>query len=146
MFIGGSPGGTAGGVRTTTITILLLDVWRVLRGRESQIIFERKISRQVRDRALATVILSLAVLAAAAALMRWLEPGLPAEAVLFECVSAFSTTGLSLNLTPRLSEAGQAVLMVLMLSGRIGILLLATSLLQRPDSARVDHPRGILQI
>jgi trk system potassium uptake protein TrkH len=146
MFIGGSPGSTAGGVRTTTITILLLDVWRVLRGRESQIVFGRKISRQVRDRALATVILSLAVLATAAALMRWLEPGLPAEAVLFECVSAFATTGLSLNLTPRLSEAGQAVIIALMLTGRIGILLLATSLLQRPDATRIDHPRGILQI
>lgn len=146
MFIGGSPGGTAGGVRTTAVTILLLDVWRVLRGRESQIIFGRKISRQIRDRALATVILSLAMLTLSGALMRWLEPHLPAEAVLFECVSAFATTGLTMNLTPRLSESGQAIIIFLMLTGRIGILLLATSLLQRPDTTRIDHPRGILQI
>lgn len=146
MFIGGSPGGTAGGVRTTAVTILLLDVWRVVRGQESQVIFGRKISRQVRDRALAAVILSLATLAVAAALMRWLEPDLPAVALLFECVSAFATTGLTMNLTPQLSAPAQALIIVLMLIGRIGILLLVTSLLQRPDVRRIDHPRGVLQI
>jgi potassium uptake TrkH family protein len=146
MFIGGSPGGTAGGVRTTAVVVLLLDVWRVLRGRQSQIVFQRKISRQIRDRALATVILSLTLLAAAAGVLRWLEPNLPAAALIFECVSAFSTTGLSLGLTPSLSEAGQGVIIFLMLVGRVGILLIATSLLQRPDPLRVDHPRGTLNI
>lgn len=146
MFIGGSPGGTAGGVRTTAVAVLLLDVWRVLRGRESQVLFRRKISRQVRDRALATVLLSLGAIGAGATALRFLQPELPIGSMVFECVSAFGTVGLSLNLTPRLDPAGKTVIALLMFTGRIGILLLATSLLQRPDAGRLDYPRSTLHL
>lgn len=146
MFIGASPGGTGGGVRTTSIFILLMDVWRVIRGRKSQFIFKRKISRQVRDRALATVVLSLLVLGVSAGILRWLHPGIPPLSLFFECLSAFGTVGFSLNVTPQLDPAAKSIVMLLMFTGRIGILLLITSLIPRAPAARLDYPRGILNI
>jgi trk system potassium uptake protein len=146
MFIGASPGGTGGGVRTTSVFILLQDVWRVIRGHESQILFQRKISRQIRDRALATVILSIAILGITTGILRWLQPEIPPLSLLFECVSAFGTVGLSLNLTPQLEPASKCVIMFLMFTGRIGILLIITSLVPRAPLTHIDYPRGILNI
>ena len=146
MFIGASPGGTGGGVRTTSVFILLMDVWRVIRGRKSQFIFKRKISRQVRDRALATVVLSLLVLGVSAGILRWLHPEIPPLSLFFECLSAYGTVGFSLNVTPQLGLASKSVVMLLMFTGRIGILLLITSLIPRAPAARLDYPRGILNI
>lgn len=146
MFIGASPGGTGGGVRTTSIFILLMDVWRVIRGRKSQFLFRRKISRQVRDRALATVVLSLLVLGVSSGILRWLNPGMAPLSLFFECLSAFGTVGLSLDVTPRLDTASKFIVMLLMFTGRIGILLLVTSLVPRAPTARLDYPRGVLNI
>lgn len=146
MFIGASPGGTGGGVRTTAVFILLLDVWRVIRGHESQILFDRKISRQTRDRALAAVVLSVLTLGLAIGLLRWIQPDTDPLEVVFECISAFGTVGLSLNLTPRLDTASKWVLMFLMFTGRIGILLLITSLIPRAPLVNIDYPRGALNI
>jgi trk system potassium uptake protein len=146
MFIGASPGGTGGGVRTTSVFILLQDVWRVVRGHESQILFQRKISRQIRDRALATVILSITILGLSTGILRWLQPDVAPMVILFECVSAFGTVGLSLNFTPQLEPASKCVIMFLMFTGRIGILLIMTSLIPRAPSTPIDYPRGILNV
>jgi trk system potassium uptake protein len=146
MFIGGSPGGTAGGVRTTAITIILLDVWRVLRGRASQVLFRRKISRQIRDRAVATLFLALLAIGLGVTLVRIVQPGLPTAGVIFECISALGTVGLSLNLTPSLNPAAKWVIMALMFTGRIGVLLFLTSLFQNDEQERIQYPRGVINI
>lgn len=144
MFIGGSPGGTAGGIKTTTVALLLLAVSAALRGQSEVTLFEKRIvpSSVYRAAAVATVGV-LSVMAVVLALM--LTQPLPPQVAMFEAVSALGTVGLSTGGTALLDGIGKAIVSGAMFTGRVGPLTLflllgerhARSLWRFPD-AQVD--------
>ncbi|MDA5386872.1 TrkH family potassium uptake protein [Loigolactobacillus backii] len=124
MFIGGTSGSTAGGIKTTTFGLLTLQSWAVLRGHHDVEFSKRRFSDQNILRALMLVFASIALVVTAIMILTATE-ATPAryglEYVTFEVVSAFSTTGMSLGLTPHLSVIGKLIIMLLMFLGRVGI-------------------------
>ncbi|MCD2256873.1 TrkH family potassium uptake protein [Agrilactobacillus fermenti] len=124
MFIGGTPGSTAGGIKTTTFGILVLQSIAQLRGQKDVMFAKRRFSADNINRALllifmATGIISIATLILTQTEVTPKEFGL--EYILFEVLSAFGTVGLSLGLTAKLSIVGKIVIMLLMFIGRVGI-------------------------
>jgi len=125
MIIGGSPGGTAGGVKTTTAAISVLELLRILRGRSDIQVWDRRLDREVVERCLATVVLAVLWMTTVVFLMVLWQPGFDFLDVVFEAVSAFATAGLSRGITPELSDGSKVLVTLTMLVGRIGILAFA---------------------
>jgi trk system potassium uptake protein TrkH len=139
MFIGGSPGGTAGGVKTSTFGLVLASVGSMFGGRGRVELFKRRISDTVVREALVVIAMGIIVVAGGTFVILILED-LPLSDVLFEVVSAFGTVGLSTGVTPSLSAAGKIALMLIMLTGRIGPLTLALAIGQRGEKRLYDYP------
>ncbi len=144
MFVGASPGGTGGGIKTTTAVVLAGSVLAVLARRERIVLLRRRMSLDTifRSAAIATVA-SLAVAAGSFVLLA--TQSQPFEVLLFEAVSAFGTVGLSLGATSDLDEVGKIVVMLLMLAGRVGPLTLAL-LVGRAAASRVDYPDSRIMV
>lgn len=134
MFVGGSPGGTAGGVKTSVVAVLLLSVLATLRRRPETEAFGRAIADATVRRAGTLLFCYAALVVAGTLLLSFSEP-FPFEKVAFEAVSAVTTTGLSLGVTADLTSFGKLVVIALMFLGRVGPLSLlgALALSGRPQ-------------
>lgn len=139
MFIGGSPGGTAGGVKTATFGLVLASIASMFGGRGRVELFRRRISDAVVREALVVVSMGIIVVSGGTFALLIFED-LTLSQVLFEVVSAFGTVGLSTGVTPSLSAAGKIALMLIMLTGRIGPLTLALAIGQRGEKPLYDFP------
>lgn len=131
MFVGASPGGTGGGVKTTTLGILVLSARAALRGREEVEAFGRTISPRLVYRALAITIVGLGLLGSFAALLLATQEG-SQVGLMFEAFSAFGTVGLSTGVTPHLTPLGRVLVVVLMFAGRLGPLTITLAIRERP--------------
>lgn len=135
MLIGGSPGGTAGGIKTVTIAILLCDSWSTLLGRRRTEVFHLSIAQLTVKKALTITLLMLLLLALATGLLSLTEAQIAYPHtlldLLYEAASALGTVGLSTGLTAYLSPAGKIILMLCMFIGRIGPITLLVSLSRR---------------
>jgi Trk-type K+ transport system membrane component len=149
MFIGASPGGTGGGIKTTTFAVLMGATRSTLENRSDVIIHRRSIAPELVLRAVG-VTLASALFVLAMTLLLGIGPtaGGPSPAPhptflerWFTCMSAFCTVGLDLGVTANLSRWGQLVLMVGMFVGRIGILLLLSAFYGRRLPSRVGYPQ-----
>ncbi|MBW0173299.1 MAG: potassium transporter TrkG [Vulcanococcus sp.] len=154
MFIGASPGGTGGGIKTTTFAILMGATRSTLEGRGDVLMHRRQIPDATVLRAVGVTLASLLFVVLMAL---FLGVGPTAAGVsghqsfsflekLFTCVSAFGTVGLDLGVTANLNRWGQLVLMVGMFVGRIGILLLLSALYGNRPQLRVGYPREDLYV
>tara|TARA_B100000475_G_scaffold10741_1_gene8389 strand:- start:742 stop:2088 length:1347 start_codon:yes stop_codon:yes gene_type:complete len=159
MFIGASPGGTGGGIKTTTVAALMAATRSTLQGRNAVVIRNREITDKVVLRAVGITVASLlfvlgmALLISIGSNLNGEDPFTFLE-MLFTCVSAFATVGLDLGVTAELSRFGQSVLLVGMFVGRLGILLLLSAIweattreqihIQRQN--RVGYPREDLYV
>lgn len=141
MFIGGSPGGTAGGVKTSTFGLVLASVGSTFGGKGRVEISKRLIPDAIVREALVVVAMGLLVVSVGTFVLLIVEK-LPLIDVFFEVVSAFGTVGLSTGVTPTLSAAGKIALMLIMLTGRIGPLTLALAIGQRGAKTLYDYPEG----
>ncbi len=130
MFVGGSPGSTAGGIKTTTAALLTLAVGAAIRGHDQAAAFGRRIDHASIYKAAAVVTVGIGV-AGAVLLALQLTQALPFDVLLFETVSALGTVGLSLNATPRLDDVGRIVVALAMFAGRVGPLTLFLLLSER---------------
>lgn len=119
MFIGGSPGGTAGGIKTTTIGILVLTFWTNITNNKSVVILNRRIQSRVIYRAI-TIFMSGAVTWIIIVLMLEVTQQIPTSEIIFEATSAMGTVGLSIGATSHLDEIGKIIIMLAMFTGRIG--------------------------
>ncbi|HIJ35918.1 MAG TPA: potassium transporter TrkH [Deltaproteobacteria bacterium] len=119
MFIGGSPGGTAGGVKTTTIGILAMTFWANITNRNGVIYKDRWVPSATIYRAI-TIVASVAVVWFAVVLMLEVTQQIPGRDIIFEVTSAIATVGLSTGATARLDEIGKVIIMLAMFAGRIG--------------------------
>ncbi len=120
MFIGGSPAGTAGGIKTVTIAVLMLTCWSIARGHEDTEAFGRRIPRQIVRSALLVILCGLFLVLAGTFAVSALEPEVPLIDVLYEVTSAVATVGLTADLTPNLGTVSKCIIILLMYIGRIG--------------------------
>ncbi|MBO4419568.1 MAG: Trk family potassium uptake protein [Oscillospiraceae bacterium] len=128
MLVGGSPGSTAGGMKTTTLAVLCLAGLTVFRRRDDVECFRRRIGQDVIRNAGTILFLYLALFTVGAAALSRTE-GLPLLTCMFETSSAVGTVGLSLGITPALHQSSRIILMILMFLGRVGALTLVFALL-----------------
>ena len=140
MFIGGGTGSTAGGVKMTTVFVMLAATWAVLRQRAEPTTFGRTIPTEVVLRAFAILAISGATLFVTTWLLT-VTQALPFMDLLFEAISAFATVGMTRGITDDLDTTGQLAIMALMFIGRIGPLTLAYTLATAVPS-RVQYPKA----
>ena len=140
MLIGGSPGGTAGGMRTTVFAVSALHLWNQLRMIPHLVLFRRRLPTEVGGRALAVIVLTLAWLFVNFVILRQLQPVGTDSSLLFELISAFATVGLSLNFTSELTDAAKLLLILNMFIGRVGLLTVASTLIPAFQRKPLQHP------
>ena len=142
MFVGAAPGSTGGGIKITTAVVLFATIRDMLRNRDCTEIRARSLPRRVVVDAIAITLLSLAVVGCAVFALSLSEEGsgLAALPLVFEAVSAFTTTGLSLGATPLLSAAGKGLIILCMFVGRLGPVTLALSLSSRQAGPGRRYP------
>lgn len=145
MFIGGNPGSTAGGVKTTTIAVILLSTVAYLQEDNNVTVFKKRIEDKMVRRACAIAFIYFMMIFAASLVISWIEP-LNLREVLFEVVSAVATVGLSMNVTATLSAASKVIVIVLMYAGRIGALTFIMLLSKRNKTAILKRPTGKIMI
>lgn len=135
MLIGGSPGGTAGGIKTVTVAIIFFSVWSVIRNRQEVNVFERTLSTNILLKALTIILLMLLLWVGSTAVLSITEQNsLYSHTfidLLYETSSALGTVGLTTGITPYLSNPGKILLMLCMFIGRIGPITIMISLANR---------------
>lgn len=141
MFIGGSPGSTAGGVKTTSIVVLLFYAGAMVLNREDINLFGRRLTEDVVKKANAVVIINFSLAIIAAVIIMTLQPLLNFEDVIFEVLSAIGTVGMTTGVTRSMCAASRIVLIVLMYCGRLGSLSFALIFAQKKTSASVRQPQ-----
>ncbi|SKB91184.1 Trk-type K+ transport system, membrane component [Sphingobacterium nematocida] len=122
MWIGASPNSTGGGIKTSTFAVAVLNVWSLARGKNRTDVFRREIATISIQRAFATMFLSLIVIGLAVFGISFFERERPLLDIAFECFSAYSTVGLSLNVTGGLMTGSKVILVLLMFVGRVTML------------------------
>ncbi len=131
MFIGGSPMGTAGGIKTTSVMVMVLTLVSNLRGKRDVEAYGRKVRDGYIRSAVVITGIGFLTLLFMTLLLSAAEPGVPLEDVLYEVTSAIGTVGLSRGLTPNLSTWGRWIIIATMYLGRIGPLTLGTAVISR---------------
>lgn len=148
MFIGGSPGSCAGGIKTTSLAISVAELKAKFKGEEEVVLLNRRVPPSILARTLVLIRLALLWNLAGVLLLLCTEtktPGVGFQDVLFEQISAFGTVGLSTGLTPKLSVGGRLWITATMFVGRLGPLTLAMGILP-VVRAHVRHPEGRIMI
>lgn len=140
MWIGASPGSTGGGIKTTTFALAFRSTWNNIRGGEKLKMGNREIGNSTIRRVLSIIFLSLLVIATGFLILLISEPGKDPSYLLFECVSAYSTVGLSLADSSLLSDTGKLVDILLMFTGRVGPLTLLIGFFQTYRKKYAAYP------
>jgi len=142
MWIGASPASTGGGIKTSTFALATLNIVSIARGKSRIQLFGRRISSESTARAFAILCISLIIIGSAILSLLIFEPkGTDLLTVVFECFSAYSTVGLSLNFTPTMSEPSKYVIILTMFIGRIGMLNLMIGLLRQINHQFYEYPK-----
>lgn len=140
MWIGAAPGSTGGGIRITTFAVATLNILSLLKGKERVELFGREISPESIKRAFATIALSLIGLGVCIFALSVTDGDKGLNNIAFEGFSAFSTVGLSLGITPDLSDAGRIVLILTMFIGRVGTLTLLLTMIRKSRPKSYSYP------
>ncbi|MFR9504295.1 MAG: potassium transporter TrkG [Rikenellaceae bacterium] len=142
MIIGGGTQSTAGGIKVNVFAVVLLNLRAILYGRDEVTVFNRELSHDSIRRSNSTLLLYLLIAVVAIFLLTLLEPEASLLALVFESISALSTVGASLDLTPTLGEDSKLVIVALMFIGRVGVLTMATSLIKQRKLMKYKYPSG----
>ncbi|MFB1098363.1 TrkH family potassium uptake protein [Terribacillus sp. JSM ZJ617] len=140
MFVGASPSSAGGGIRTTTLALVVIALYHFARGNKQITVLRREIHPEDLYKAINVTIFGMILVFTSAVILASIEPFSLTE-VLFEVCSAFGTVGLSLGITPELSDASKIVLMLLMFLGRVGILTFLYSLQRNSQTANFHYPK-----
>jgi len=146
MFIGGSPGSTAGGLKTVTCSILVLTVISVIKGREDTEVFGRRFTKEIVYKAFTIVFIGLSLVTIVTMILSYTEVGVSFIDLLYESVSALGTVGLTLGLTPKLSLIGKILIMFMMYLGRVGPLTVMLALTRKKKKLGYKYPEGKILI
>ena len=148
MFIGGSPGSCAGGIKTTGLAITLAEFKAKLKGEDQVVIMDRRVPKPILDRTMVLIRMSILWNILGLLLLLYTETGRPGVGfhdVLFEQISAFGTVGLSTGLTDKLTVIGRLWITATMFVGRLGPLTLAIGVLPAIHT-QVKYPEGRIMI
>jgi trk system potassium uptake protein TrkH len=145
MFIGGSPGGTAGGVKTTTVSLLVLSVVRAVQGRRTIEAFKKSIPERTRAKA-AVIVVVTAVTAVTALVAMQLTQQMSTRLATFEVISALGTVGLSIGGTTTLDGIGKVIIIVCMFVGRVGGVTLLMFLSDRRRETIIERPEEEIDV
>lgn len=142
MFIGGSSASTAGGIKISTVTVIIMGMFTVFRGKKDIVIGKKRLDESLLNQALAISASCFLLVAISTLIICAVETNhaVTFESALFETVSALGTVGLSMSLTPTLSAASKCIIMILMYAGRVGILTLALALGEHKKSVGAKRP------
>ena len=148
MFIGGSPGSTAGGIKTVTLALIVMVIYATLRKRREVELFKRSVRMVVVGRAITVMLLFAGLLIVMTMLLVLSESGRGWSLLdlAFETASALGTVGLSTGVTPTLTIAGKWIIIATMLIGRLGPLTLLVGLTFNLKSASYDYPSEPLMV
>ncbi len=146
MFIGGSPGSTAGGMKTTTLAVIAMSTFNGITHRQSKGIFGRRLEKDAIHKASSVVFtnMSLAIFGIIAILA--LQPSLDIGDVIFECASAIGTVGMTTGITRDLATASRLIIAFLMFCGRVGSVSFALALMEKKAAPPVKNPREKITI
>ena len=140
MFIGGASQSTAGGVKVNAFAVIILNLWAILRGNERVEVFGRELSSDSIRRSNATMLMYLVMLFLGVFVLSILEPELSILALTFECTSALSTVGSSLDATPLLSNPSKLIVSFLMFVGRVGMITLLLGIIRQKKVVKYRYP------
>lgn len=140
MWIGASPGSTGGGVKVTTVALAILNIFALARGKESIEIFRRRIAAESVNKAFAIILLSVITITFSFVLLNFADPDKQMKDLLFETVSAYTTCGLSLGVTPSLSSTGKMIIACTMFVGRVGTLTLLVAFIKNTRNKSYIYP------
>lgn len=140
MFIGGSPGSTAGGIKTTTAGLLVMTVISVVKGREDTEILGRRIGKDIVYKGLSISAIALCLVITVTMVLSLTESNASFEVLLYETTSAFGTVGLTQGITPKLSFIGKLIISFTMYCGRVGPLSIAMALTKKAGNTLVRYP------
>jgi len=146
MWVGASPGSNGGGIKTTTFAISFLNIFSIARGKENLELFRRRITKDTSIRALAVIILSFMVVGTVLFLLSITDGEKEFRALAFESLSAFAISGLSLGITPDLSQGGKIILVFAMFIGRIGALTLLIAFIKNTRIKAYKYPSDTVQL
>lgn len=141
MFIGGSPGSTAGGIKTTTFGTLILTTIGIIRGDKDVVIYRKRISNDIINRSLAIATIGMTLIMIVSFVLTVTESATFLD-VLFETTSAFATVGLSRGITPNLSNFGKILIILTMYFGRVGPLTMAFAFSKKDKSGNFRYSEG----
>jgi trk system potassium uptake protein TrkH len=141
MFIGGSPAGTAGGIKTTTFWVILAGAWNYLRGEERITTWHREINLRTFQRAVVLAMVAFMFIAFCVGLLVYSGPHHTILELGFEAVSAFGTVGLSLGITPELNSFQKLIIIALMFIGRVGPISFAFFFVTRRKPSGIRRPQ-----
>lgn len=145
MFIGGSPGSTAGGIKTTTIGVIVFSTLSTIRGERDVVLFKKRVSSEIIKKALAIIFISLTLIVVVSFILTLTED-VGFLDLLFETTSAFTTVGLSRGITPDLSNVGKVILSVGMYIGRVGPLTMAYAFGRKNQSSAIRYSEGYIMV
>jgi trk system potassium uptake protein TrkH len=146
MFIGGSPGSTAGGIKTTTFGIVIFTIFCVLKGREDTELFGKRLSKGTVYKAVAVFSIGLSLVLFDVIILSITESGTSLELIMYEVFSAFGTVGLTLGITPGLTSVGKVVILTTMYLGRVGPMTVMLALANIKAPAAIKYPEDHLLI
>lgn len=149
MFIGGSPASTAGGIKTTTLLILLIAIFKSENHNGNIAFCKKKVSTKMVKKSLRVIVLALLLVVISTFLLCAFEGGnVTTEQAIFESISAISTVGLSLGITPMLCAGSKMVLMFLMFVGRVGAITLTLALANKKKnlSQDIEYPDSKIMV
>lgn len=146
MFIGGSPGSTAGGIKTTTLAVIAISTFNGITRRQSKGIFGRRLEKDAIHKASSVVFtnMSLAIFGIIAILA--MQPDFDIGDVIFECTSAIGTVGMTTGITRDLATASRLIIAFLMFCGRVGSVSFALALMEKKAAPPVKNPREKITI
>lgn len=145
MFVGGSPGSTAGGIKTTTLGVLFLSTHAVVRGESEPVVFGRHISTETVRKALAIFLVSIVIILSVSFMLAITESA-PLVDILYETVSALATVGASKGITPHLTDAGKNLITLCMYLGRIGPMTMAFAFGMKAKKSLIRYPESFISI
>ena len=145
MLTGGAPGSTAGGMKVTTLAVLIANAAAAFHRREDSRLFDRRLDYSAIRNAAAILLLYLSLTFVGAAVISEVE-GLPLGACLYETASAAGTVGLTLGLTPQLGTLSQSILILLMFFGRVGGLTLIYAAFSGHDMTYARYPKEMITV